>query len=98
VKATWAFPFFNTMIVNLFSDVVVGNIQGRQRPIVGGAILGMLVYIYSLWLGYLRALGEAGSDDLSTFDAELIRRKIEARHSPLGTDRDISDNREIYGL
>jgi hypothetical protein len=34
-------------------------------------------------LGYLRALGEAGSDDLSTFDAERIRCKIEARHSPI---------------
>jgi hypothetical protein len=28
--------------------------------------------IGSLCLGYLRALGEAGSDDLSTFDADLI--------------------------
>jgi hypothetical protein len=49
-------------------------------------------YMISALCGYVRALGEAGSDDLSTFNAELIRCKIEARHSPIVGDdiRDIS--------
>jgi hypothetical protein len=39
-------------------------------------------YSRALWEGYLRALGEDGSDNLSSFNAKTIRRKIEARHGP----------------
>ena len=47
-------------------------------------------------MGYLRALGEAGSDDLSTFDAEHIRCKIEARHGPHVADV-VGDKHGISG-
>jgi hypothetical protein len=49
----------------------------------------------------LRALGEAGSDDLSSSSAETIRGEIEARHRPIAREdiRDISLRYEegIYG-
>jgi hypothetical protein len=48
--------------------------------------------------GYLRALREDGSDDLSSFNAKTIRRKTKAGHASLVTERDISDSRAIYGL
>jgi hypothetical protein len=34
--------------------------------------------------GYLRALREDGSDNLSSFNAKTVRRKTEARHGPGG--------------
>jgi hypothetical protein len=51
-------------------------------------ILGISVQRYQRY-GYianLRALGEAGSDDLSSFNAETIRGEIEARQRPLSTE------------
>jgi hypothetical protein len=48
--------------------------------LVAGRDIGYRLFVIGL---NLRALGEAGSDGLSTFDAELIRCKIEARHSPI---------------
>jgi hypothetical protein len=35
---------------------------------------------------YLRALGEEGGDDLSSFNVQTIQCKIEAHHGPIAAD------------